>query len=253
MGAFGVALFSDDTASDVRDDFKTLIGDGLDAKEATERLLREWQSTVDDADEGPVFWLALAATQWNLGRLLPQVLEHALRVIDSGQNLDSWRDSPELKKRQKMLAALRVKLASQPPAAKRVPKKFRSSTDWTVGSVHAYELRSKAFCLFRVIGFHSDKGGRSPVVELLDWVGDVLPTAEVIEKLRVRVHYRPKGHSISQFLLGAASRIDTPGNRIRTLDVMSKPSQKAGGYSVFLWRRVDQDLLEKFGIGGDVV
>ena len=84
MGAWGPALFSDDTATDGRDDYRDHVGDGLSGSAATDRLLSEWRSTLSDPDEGPVFWLALAATQWKCGRLEPRVLEKALEVISTG-------------------------------------------------------------------------------------------------------------------------------------------------------------------------
>ena len=49
MGAWGTGVFSDDTASDVRDNYLDLIGDGLSGVEAT-KLLREWSGTLDDPD-----------------------------------------------------------------------------------------------------------------------------------------------------------------------------------------------------------
>jgi hypothetical protein len=64
MGAWETALFSDDTACDVRDSYTDLVGDGLIGSEATKTLLREWATSLNDPDESPVFWLALAATQW---------------------------------------------------------------------------------------------------------------------------------------------------------------------------------------------
>src|SRR5215469_10167451 len=82
MGAWGTAVFSDDTACDVRDNYVDLIGDGLSGVEATKKLLREWAGSLDDPDEGPVFWLALAATQWKNGRLEDLVQQRALNIID---------------------------------------------------------------------------------------------------------------------------------------------------------------------------
>lgn len=70
MGTWGAAIFSDDTASDVRDQFRDLIGEGLSTEQATDKLLREYASSLDDPDDGPPFWLGLAVTQWNCGRLL---------------------------------------------------------------------------------------------------------------------------------------------------------------------------------------
>jgi hypothetical protein len=67
MGAWGPAIFSDDTACDVREDYKDCLGDGLTPSEATDRILLEWKESLEDFDEQSVVWLALAATQWKLG------------------------------------------------------------------------------------------------------------------------------------------------------------------------------------------
>ena len=61
MGTWGPAIFSDDTACDIRRDYKDFLGDGLAPSEATDRILLEWKDSLDDADELSVVWLALAA------------------------------------------------------------------------------------------------------------------------------------------------------------------------------------------------
>jgi hypothetical protein len=70
MGAWGVAVFSDDLAADIRGDFRELIGDGLTPSEATNRLVEQYASSLDDSDEMPVFWIALALAQWKLERVM---------------------------------------------------------------------------------------------------------------------------------------------------------------------------------------
>src|SRR5215467_13907588 len=121
MGVWGTALFSDDSACDVRDSYVTLVGDGLTGPEATRALLREWSASVNDPDEAPVFWLALAATQWKCGRLEPEVLRQALNVIDSGADLARWDEDPTLRgKREVVLKKLRAQLISPQPPEKRI-------------------------------------------------------------------------------------------------------------------------------------
>src|SRR3984885_9544113 len=78
MGAWGVAVFSDDLAADVRDEFRDLIGEGLLSTEAVEKLLGEYASSVDDDNEISVFWIALALTQWKLGHLEERTKNEAL-------------------------------------------------------------------------------------------------------------------------------------------------------------------------------
>jgi hypothetical protein len=73
MGTWGTAIFSDDIACDVRDQYRECIGEGLSGSEATEKLMADYEQSLEDSDEGPPFWLALAATQWKLGRLEDRV------------------------------------------------------------------------------------------------------------------------------------------------------------------------------------
>ena len=55
MGTWSTAIFSDDVAADVRDTFRDLIGEGLSAAEAVDRMLKESPEVPDDDDDGPVF------------------------------------------------------------------------------------------------------------------------------------------------------------------------------------------------------
>src|SRR6516162_2497943 len=124
MGAWGPAIFSDDTASDVRGDYRDLVGDGLTGPEATDHMLKDWRSSVDDPDDGPVFWLALAATQWTCGRLEERVKVKAIEIIDRGTDLDRWKhDAKLLKQRQTVLLKLRAQLLSRQPPEKKIPKR----------------------------------------------------------------------------------------------------------------------------------
>jgi hypothetical protein len=42
MGVWGTALFSDDTAADVRDDYRDMIGDGFTGPRAMDALIQKW-------------------------------------------------------------------------------------------------------------------------------------------------------------------------------------------------------------------
>jgi hypothetical protein len=100
MGTWGTAIFSDDLASDLKEDFRDLISDGFSSSEAVEKLLLEYQPT-GDPDEEPVFWLALALTQWKLGRLEERTKLKAISIIDNQNDLKRWEDSKDQKKEKR--------------------------------------------------------------------------------------------------------------------------------------------------------
>jgi hypothetical protein len=121
MAASGVALFHDDVAADVRREYLDLLANGMADADAFSTLVRDWRESISDTDDGPVFWLALAATQWEYGRLHPRAKAEALKVIDQGKGIGRWDDAGLAKKRQAVLAQLRKKLLAPPPK-KRTPR-----------------------------------------------------------------------------------------------------------------------------------
>jgi hypothetical protein len=244
MGAWGTALFSDDTACDVRDSYLDLVGDGLAGPDATKRLLHEWSGSIADPDISPVFWLSLAATQWRCGRLESQVLEQALRAIDSGSDLARWQDSKDYKKRKLVLEKLRSQLTSPQPKERRISKRFRDSNEWKVGDLVAYRLSSGRLVLLRTIGHHTDTGGTGPVCELLDWSGEQLPESYESIGVLKSAGARP----VTQFLIGRVSAKERPDERLQHLGVNTAPSQKPKGYTAFLWRWFDKALKQHFGL-----
>jgi hypothetical protein len=46
-GSLGRRIFSNDNASDLREDYRKLIGDGVSGVEATDRLIQEWAPDGD--------------------------------------------------------------------------------------------------------------------------------------------------------------------------------------------------------------
>jgi len=246
MGAWGTAIFSDDTACDVREAYIDFLGDGLTGPEATKALLDEWSGSLNDPDDAPVFWLALAATQWRCGRLEAYVRHQAFNVIDNGSDLARWESgSTAFKKRTAVLEKLRLQLNSPQPPEKRIPKRFRDSNEWRVGDLVAYQLLSGRFVILRTIGHNTDKSGTGPICELLDWSGEQIPIS--LESLGVRkgCGVRP----ITQFLIGRTRAKERPDDRLRHLGVNLKPSQKPGGFRVLLWRWFDKALKKQFGFG----
>ena len=248
MGAWGTAVFSDDTACDVRDGYLDLLGDGLSGPDATKKLVREWSKSLNDPDEAPVFWLALAATQWKYGRLETQVLQQALSAIDRGSDLSRWDvDSKDYRKRRGVLDKLRAQLTSSQPPEKRVSKRFRESNDWKIGELIAFRLISGGFVVLRVIGHHTDKGGTCPICELLDWTGDILPSESQLKTIGIRKTIR-EAQPMTQFMLGGVKARERPDDRLRRLGINVKPSQEPGGFTVVLWRWFDRVLEERFGL-----
>ena len=116
MGAWGTGLYQDDDTCDIKDEYLTYLRLGMSNEEALEELIECNEELIDDEKIGPLFWLALADTQWKYGRLTNEVKEKALEVINSGKDLKRWEEDKKLyAKRKKVLEDLRERLNTKQP------------------------------------------------------------------------------------------------------------------------------------------
>ena len=144
MGAWGANLYQDDVALDVKDEYKDNLRRGKTNEEAMQEIIDKYQELLEDEEDRGVFWLALADTQWNLGRLDEQVKEQALEVIELGTDLKRWEVNEKLyNKRKEILEKIKEKLLSPQPEEKRMPKYRTYKCEWENGDVFAYQLKSE--------------------------------------------------------------------------------------------------------------
>lgn len=145
MGAWGVLLFQDDVAEEVRDAYIDLIKNGKTSQEATDELMADYELEIADPEDGPIFWFALADTQWRYGRLLDFVKDKALLHIRDGADLTRWEEEgskPALRRRA-VLEKLQEKLLSPMPKEKKFGKSRLFRCEWSYGDVYAYQMKSE--------------------------------------------------------------------------------------------------------------
>ncbi len=247
MGTLGTALYADDLAADLRDDFKDAAGEGLSPAAIVDRLVAAHVSSAADADESATFWLVLADMGWRLGRLDERALTRALALIDSGSDLARWDQPQDRAKRAAVLARVRDQLRTPPPPPQRIAKRRVATTTWEVGDVIAFRLLSGRQTLLRVIDHHDDKGGRLAVCELLDWIGEEIPSVGDLDRLGVRL--QPGRNPVAAF--GFCQPRSKAGQaRITPTGLRSNPAQSRRGITAFcLWPQLDRLLQRCFGIG----
>lgn len=114
MGAWGVGIFEDDVACDTRIALYDRFRDGDSAGEATDAVLDDFSEAMEDEEDGQVIILALAAAQWEAGRLDPRIRKRALAIIDEGVDF-RWQDSEYAGQRRAVLTELGARLVREPP------------------------------------------------------------------------------------------------------------------------------------------
>ncbi len=63
MGAWGIKLYQNDMAEDIKSMYKEFLRDGKTNEEATQELISEFEEILYDIDDGPNFWFVLADQQ----------------------------------------------------------------------------------------------------------------------------------------------------------------------------------------------
>lgn len=191
MGAWGPGIFSDDTASDIRGDYRELVEGQVPDDEATSRVIASYSRL--DPDEEHILWLALASSQSSLGRLDAEVKSRALEIIDAGRGLELWEQAgpKELAKRKAALAKLRDQLTGPQPDRRVLRRPWRHETDLRPGDVLSFTGGNGAMALLRVLRVDDQRVGAAPIVELLDWTGRSLPAGWRLRGLKPRMGNTP--------------------------------------------------------------
>ena len=204
MGAWGTALYSNDTASDIRGDYVDLLRRGNSNEEALKKLMEKNRYCIGDEEEEPLFWYALADTLWNYGRLTPEVKEKALYFLDHPEaELARWEDDggKYVEAWMRTLEKLRTKLLSPQPPEKKVSKYRLYKCTWQAGDVYAYRLESEyskekglygKYIIFQKVG-ETDwwPGHIIPLVLVYRWIGEEMPQKEDIVQMPVLNQFFP--------------------------------------------------------------
>ncbi|MCH5460484.1 hypothetical protein [Bacillus cereus] len=247
MGAWGVAILSDDIAEDIKLLYKDLLANEYSNEDASRIVIEEYKNELDN-EETIVFWLVFASIQWRLGRLQENVKQEALQIIESGADLARWEEEPKLqKKREVVLNKLREQLHSRQPEAKKVPKRFIANTSLKAGDAVSYELVSGSCIILKVIEIIEEwHGDRYPLFEICDWEVNEVPSKEQINQfgLKKRIYEDGKQEMMKLAIYPSGKR-DNPTKRMQIVAENVKVVLNVGTpYTVISWKELDNYLHE---------
>ncbi len=183
-------------------------------------------------------------------------------MIAAGADLHLW-EGAERAKRQKVLTALAAQLSSAQAPAVKLRKRRVAETTWDVGDVIELRLASGRWTLLHVVGHFTDRGGRFPQCEVLDWLGD---WPAVLDKAAQRLIDRapvlpPLDSSLTvEFTLAVVPtkaeprliqtglrRLARPRLVDRVVGLFTRPTPKWGRPFV-LWQHLDWQLPQIYGL-----
>lgn len=237
MGAWGTSLYANDTTCDIQNEYIDKLKRGKSNEEATKELIEDNLDIMGDAEEEPLFWFALADTQWDYGRLILEVKEKALFFLERDEELERWRDSgeKELNEWQQTLNTLRKKLLSPNPPEKKISKYRLYQCQWKLGDVFAYRFSSDysiekgfygKYVAFRKISEETCWPGHIvPIVQVYKWIGEDIPLLENLEDkdllvlniLPITLSYKPNCERKYAITLLSTSKKVIPENNLTFL------------------------------------
>ena len=173
MGIWGLELYQNDTALDIRDKFEELYNRGESVPNITDKLICDYNDIMGDANEESLFWFALADTQWDFGVLLDFVKEKALFWIEKNYIFNHIMiDTENNVVKDRILRDLKEKILSPQPKSKKIVKKNVYKCRWKIWDVFAYRLESE---LAKERGLY----GRYFLIQKIDeyiwWPGHIVP------------------------------------------------------------------------------
>lgn len=194
MGTWSRTLFSNDTARDIKDTYIELLRDQYSDDEAYDMTCREYNELIG-SDEEPIFWFAIAAVQWQTGRLTSAVQKEALYWIEANGGIDLWNETKKGRGWEKTLSELKELLISDLPIRQEFKKAEVFETNlWNIGDVYAYRFNRKyskdvglygKYILLHKISDDHSYDSIVPRVQIYNKVFDELPTLDVLKELAV--------------------------------------------------------------------
>lgn len=170
MGSWGTGIFSNDDAADIRGEYRDLIGNGRTADEAAAEIIQNYCIGDPFEPDNNDVWLALAAVQHRTGHIAEYVIDRALAITDSSEEIERW-DPEDRKQRLKALARLRETLQEPPRSPRTIRPRRIPDTDLEPGQHLLFtDPVTSSTILLRLVYIYQ-QNGRYPVYTVLTWDG----------------------------------------------------------------------------------
>jgi hypothetical protein len=263
MGSWGDSIFADDDVQDVYHHYRRLYNQGQDHTEVRRELERAWAESIEDSDDGPGFWFAVARAQWEFGALDADVLRRIEDISEKGLGLDRWREGGPrmLAKREKLVREFLEKIRQPNPKPKKRKVEKRYPPVYQPGDCLAIELCDGSFGAVIVLATddtHDTEG--FDCVGYLEWHAKIEPPLSFFSERRWlgakearELAQTIKGESwIGSGMISCLARFHRPmKNRIRRVGQVSlhsdDPKHKRLGRTG-RWDEVASDLELYYGL-----
>ncbi len=185
MGSWGFGVEQDDFVRDVLGEFDDRLKRGATIGSATQAVLVQFADAVDDTDDGPLLWLALARAQWRYGEASADVLAKVRADFAAEAGLERWADEGPavLAKRRERLARFVAEIERPNPKPRRFPKLVVRKPIFAPGDCLAVRLNDGRFGAALVLAAdHSRPEYGQNLIGVLNYLGGTVPDVAVYRR-----------------------------------------------------------------------
>lgn len=136
-------IYNYEFASDVKYEYIESLREGYTNEEAYNRILTSFASALEDSDDAPVIWIALADTMWDVGRLTEEVRSKVKSFMKNEKDYIHTEDAERECKLQQVLAKYIKKIDGPMPEEKLIRKKRVFKNKWQVGDMYVLPIEGK--------------------------------------------------------------------------------------------------------------
>ena len=187
MGSWGFGIRHDDFVCDVIGEFEDVLKAGKSVTEATAAVTSRFGGPIEDTNDDPLFWIALADVQWAYGALEPAVFERVRDDFATGRSLVAWEEDPRGLVRRRAALEKFIKKLEVPKARTIRAKTIVRAPKFEVGeclSIHRFNGEYGAAIV--LAADHSIPEHGRNLVGILDYSSDTSPTMDVFGERRWR-------------------------------------------------------------------
>lgn len=187
MGIWGVKIFQNDLAEDIRELYKELIENEENHVKVTKEIIEQYKENLEK-EEISVFWFALASIQMEYGVLLERVKKKALYYLESKKDTERWKTEStkeDYNERKEELELLKKSIICFEPKKKKGIRKKRYICPWNIGDVYAYKMKEDGkYIVFIKIEEGEYFKNICPIVYVYNKIFNYLPNAEELKHIK---------------------------------------------------------------------
>lgn len=185
MGSWGFGVEQDDFVRDVLGDFDDMLKRGSSLESATQAVMVQFVDAIDDPDDGPLLWLALARAQWRYGEASVDVLAKVRADFAAEAGLERWAEEGPavLAKRRERLARFVAEIEHPNPKPRPFPKLVVRKPIFAPGDCLAVRLNDGRFGAALVLAAdHSRPEYGQNLIGVLDYLAETIPGEDVFRR-----------------------------------------------------------------------